>query len=215
LRQVDDFSIACTHIDIYDHVCDLLDEELAVPITHHGILTQFNGTDVVQACTHITISVEQYLDTVFESHGWTNLIPLSLPMCPDNDFVKTLDSTIPLDLDVCSASDKQHFRYRGAIGELIWLVITTHPELVFPVVELSEFSVAPAMILYDVILAIYLSVTKYHGVTYTKVIFVEHLSYTMLSSQSAFPSDAPNDHQLTDLYDLLYGYADSDWAMDI
>jgi hypothetical protein len=31
LRQVDDFSIACTHCGIYDHICDLLDEELAVP----------------------------------------------------------------------------------------------------------------------------------------------------------------------------------------
>jgi hypothetical protein len=49
LRQVDDFSIACTHIDTYDHVCDLLDEELAVPITRHDFLTHFDGIDVVQA----------------------------------------------------------------------------------------------------------------------------------------------------------------------
>jgi hypothetical protein len=80
----------------------------------------FNGIDVVQAHTHITISVEPYLHMIFESHGWNNLIPLSLPMRPDNDFVKALDSTIPLDPDLRTATDKLHFRYCGAIGELIW-----------------------------------------------------------------------------------------------
>jgi hypothetical protein len=73
------------------------------------------------------------------------------------------------------------------------------------------------MIHYDAILAIfrYLSVTKHHGITCTCVITVELLPDTMLPNRSAFPSEAPNDHHLTDLYDLLYGYADSDWVMDI
>jgi hypothetical protein len=36
-------------------------------------------------------------------------------------------------------------------------------------------------------------------------------------TRSAFSSDAANDHHIDDLYDLLFGYADSDWAtmMDI
>ena len=142
LRQVDDFSIACTHVATYDRVCDLLDEELAVPITRHGLLHHFNGIDVVQARTHITISVERYLDTVLESHGWDNLLPLSLPMRPDNDFVKALDTAVPLEPDVRTQTDQLRFRYRGAIGELIWPMITTRPELAFPVVKLSQFSVA-------------------------------------------------------------------------
>jgi hypothetical protein len=186
LRQVDDFSIACTHIDTYDHVCDLLDEELTVPITRHDILAHLNGIDVVQARTHsITISVERYLDTVFESHGLKNHIPLSLPMRPDNDFVKALDSAVPLGPNVRAASDKQRFRYRGAIGELIWPMITTRPELAFLVVKLSQFSVAPAMIHYDAILAIfrYLSVTKHHGIPYTRIIF-NVASFSMFKSKS-------------------------------
>jgi hypothetical protein len=71
-------------------------------------------------------------------------------MHPDNDFVKALYSAAPLDPDVCAATDKQRFRYRGAINELIWPMITTCPELTSPVVKLSQFSVAPAMIHYDV-----------------------------------------------------------------
>jgi hypothetical protein len=76
-------------------------------------------------------------------------------MCPDNDFVKALDSAVPLDPDVRAATDKQRFRYHGAIGELIWPMITTHPKLAFPVVKLSQFSVSHAMIHYDAILAFF------------------------------------------------------------
>jgi hypothetical protein len=136
-------------IDVYHHVCDLLDAELSVPMTHHGLLTHFNGIDdMIQAHTHITISVEKYLTWVFfEYHGWENLTPMSLPMHPDNDFVKALDTAIPLDPEVCAETDRLRFRYRGAIGELIWPMVTTCPELSFPVVKLSQFSAgAPAMI---------------------------------------------------------------------
>jgi hypothetical protein len=138
-------------------------------------------------------------------------------MRPNNDFVKALDSAVPLDPHIHAATDKQCFCYRGAMGELIWPMITTCPELVFPVMKLSQFSVAPVMIHYDAILAIfrYLSVTKHHGISYTQIIPVKLLPDIMPPNQSAFPSDAPNDHHLMDLYDLLYGYADYDWAMDI
>jgi hypothetical protein len=90
-------------------------------------------------------------------------------MLPDNDFVKALDTAIPLDPEVCTETDRLRFRYCGVIGELIWPMVTTHPELSFPVVKLSQFSAAPAMIHYDAVLAIfrYLVATKHHGITYT------------------------------------------------
>jgi hypothetical protein len=48
-------------------------------------------------------------------------------MHPHNDFVKALNSAVPLAPNVCAATDMHRFRYRGAIGELIWPVITTRP----------------------------------------------------------------------------------------
>jgi hypothetical protein len=74
------------------------------------------------------------------------------------------------------------------------------------------------MIHYDAVLAIfrYLSATRHHGITYTRVTTVELLPDTMPPSRkNAFPSDAANEHHINDLYELLFGYADSDWAMDI
>jgi hypothetical protein len=152
--------------------------------------------------------VEKYLTTIFESHGWNSLIPLSLLMHPDNDFVKALDSALPLDPDVRAATDKSCFRYCRAIGELIWPMVTTRPELAFPVVKLSQFSVGPAMIHYDAVLAIfrYLSATKHQGVTYTQVAPVDSLPSALAANQSAFPSDAANAHGITALYDVLFAW---------
>jgi hypothetical protein len=77
--------------------------------------------------------------------------------------------------------------------------------------------VAPAMIHYDAVLAIfrYLSATKHHGITYTRVVPINSLPSSPPPTRSAFPSDANNDHDIKALYDSLFGYADSDWAMDI
>jgi hypothetical protein len=73
------------------------------------------------------------------------------------------------------------------------------------------------MIHYDAVLVIfrYRVATKHHGITYTRVITVNFLPSTPPPPRSTPPSDAPNNHLLQDLYDLLFGYADSDWAMDI
>jgi hypothetical protein len=135
-------------------------------------------------------------------------------MRPDNDFFKALDSAVHLDPDVCAATDKSHFRYLGAIGELIWPMVTTCPELAFPVVKLSQSSsVAPAMIHYDAVLAIfrYLSATKHQGIIYTRVLPVNSLPSPPPANRSAFPSDgAMNDHNITALYDVLFGYSNSD-----
>jgi hypothetical protein len=96
-------------------------------------------------------------------------------------------------------------------------MVTCHPELSFPVVKLSQFSAAPAMIHYDAVLTIfqYLSATKHEGITYTQIIIVESLPRDLPAARSAHPSDAANVHLLQNLYYLLFGYADSDWAMDI
>jgi hypothetical protein len=91
------------------------------------MMKHFNGIDVYQSRTHISISSKTYLDTVFKNYGWKYLTPTSLPMNPSNEFVRALDSAEPLDPYECSRLDNTRFRYRAAIGELIWPMITTQP----------------------------------------------------------------------------------------
>jgi hypothetical protein len=128
-------------------------------------------------------------------------------MRSNNDFVKALGSAVPLDPDVRAATDKSRFRYCGAIGKLIWPMVMTRPEVAFPVVKLSQFSVAPAMIHYESVLAIfrYLSATKHQGGTYTQGTPVDSLPSTLPANRSAFPSDGANDQDITALYDVLFG----------
>jgi hypothetical protein len=84
------------------------------------MMKHFNGIDVYQSCTHISISSKTYLDTVFKNYGWKDLSPTSLHMTPSNEFVRALESAEPLDPSESSRLDNTRFRYRAAIGELMW-----------------------------------------------------------------------------------------------
>jgi hypothetical protein len=69
LRMVDDFSIACTLEETHTKLCDLLDLNWQVPMSRYGMMKHFNGIDVYQSRTHISISSKTYLDTVFKNYG--------------------------------------------------------------------------------------------------------------------------------------------------
>jgi hypothetical protein len=215
--MVDDFSIACKLEETYTKLCDLLDLNCQVPMSRYGMMKHFNGIDVYQSRTHISISSKTYLDTVFKNYGWKDLAPTSLPMNPSNELVRALDSAEPLDPSEHSRLDNTRFRYHAEIGELIWPMITTRPELSYPVVKLSKFATSPATIHYDAVYGIfqYLSGTRDDGITYTRpepMTSGPVLKHTPLRSQ---PSDRIDEHIPTDNLTTLYGYSDADWAMDI
>jgi hypothetical protein len=92
-------------------------------------MKHFNGIHISQARIHISISSKTYLDTVFNNYGWNYITPTSLPTNPSNGFVQALDSAEPRKPKQCARLDSTHFRYRVAIGELIWPTIMMRPEL--------------------------------------------------------------------------------------
>jgi hypothetical protein len=214
--MVDDVSIACKLEETYTKLCDLLDLNWQVPMSRYGMMKHFNGIDVYQSHTHISISSKTYLDMVFKNYGWTDLTPTSLTMNPSNEFVRALDSAEPLEPSERYRLDNTRFRYRATIGELIWLMITTRPEL-YPVVKLSQFDTSPATIHYDAVYEIfqYLSGKRDDGLTYTRpepMTSGPVLKHTPLRSQ---PTDRLDEHVPTENVTTLYGYSDADWAMDI
>jgi hypothetical protein len=128
---------------------------------------------------------------------------------PSNEFVRALDLAIPLEPSQRSKTDNYHFCYRAAIGELIWPMITTHPELSYPVVKLIQFASRPASIQYDAMFGIlqYLSSMRDDGLTYDPI-----AKHTPLRPT---PPDRFGEHILKEGPMTLFGYIDSDWAMDI
>jgi hypothetical protein len=138
-------------------------------------------------------------------------------MNPSNEFVRALDSAEPLDPSERSRLDNTRFRYCAAIGKLIWPMITTRPELSYPVVKLIQFATSPATIHYDAVCGIfqYLSGTRIDGLTYTRpepLSWGPVLKHTPLHYQ---PTDRIEEHVPTENLMTLYVYSDADWAMDI
>jgi hypothetical protein len=179
-------------------------------------MKHFNGIDVSQSRTHISISTKTYLDTVFNNYAW-DLTPTSLPMNPSNEFVRALDDATPLDPVERTRADNARFHYCAAIGELIRPMITTRPEISYPVIKLSQFSSNPVKVHYDAVYGIfqYLLGTRNDDLTYTRTVPTDWgpvITHVPLRSQ---PMDRKEEHIPAENLTTLYGYSDSNWAMDI
>jgi hypothetical protein len=70
LRQVDDFAVACVDDAITREVIKQVGARLTVPLHDLGLLTKFNGVDILQTRDYIKISCESFLDKVITHHGW-------------------------------------------------------------------------------------------------------------------------------------------------
>jgi hypothetical protein len=110
LRIVDDFSILCALEETYILLCDKLDLNWQVPMACYVMMKHFNGIDISQLTTHISISSKTYLDTVFKNYEWDDIVPTSLPMNPSNEFVRALDLVIPLEPAQRFKTDNGSFR---------------------------------------------------------------------------------------------------------
>jgi hypothetical protein len=217
LRQVDDFGLACSTDAQYTSLCDMMDDSLSMPITRHGSMVHFNGLDIVQSATYISVTVEKYLDQIFQSHGWSNITPKPTPIISDNAYIRKLDTATPLAPDAYKQAEQQRFRYRSAIGELIWPMVCARPDLAFPVVKLSQFSTAPAACHYDAIYHIfqYLHDKRHYGITFTRQQYNTDLPQLPLPPRLTDSDNHAYDHFDINSVFTLHGYSDSDWAMDI
>jgi hypothetical protein len=132
-----------------------------------GLLSHYNGIDIIQTRDYVTLHVGLYLRKIVSNHGWNDMHRITLPMSADNEHIRSLD-TAPAPSSADSVKLEGLFRYRGAIGELIWAMITCRPEISFPVTKLSQFATAPAKLHYDAVKRIfrYLNGTLDHGLTY-------------------------------------------------
>jgi hypothetical protein len=218
LRQVNDFAIACADRVVYDAFCDELDKHLSIPITRHGLMQHYYGVDIVQTVHYISILVKLYLQQVLQSHGWDSLTPVSLPMKAVNEHVHQLDHAKPLDHDAFVTVEKTRFRYRSAIGELIWPMICAGPDIAFATVKLSHFSSAPAVMHYEALFTVfcYLADKLDYAIVYTQPALLDSLPSLplphVLHTDNAISTPSHNPHHLTN---VLYGYCDADWAMDV
>ena len=67
-RQVDNFELAVTIEHIALIVFDAIDNLLTFPMKRMGLVTLFNGIDVLQTRDYIKISVETYITNICEKY---------------------------------------------------------------------------------------------------------------------------------------------------
>jgi hypothetical protein len=181
-------------------------------------MQHYNGVDIVQTAHYISILVKLYLKQVLQSHGWDSLTPVSLPMKAENEHVHQLDQAESLDHAAFTAMEKTQFRYRSAIGELIWPMICARPDIAFATVKLSQFSLAPAAIHYKALFLVfcYLADKLVYAIVYTCPAPLDSLPslplLPILHTDDTISTPSHNPHHLT--Y-VLHGYCDAGWAIDV
>jgi len=150
-----------------------------------GELNYFLGMEVTRDRVKGTIKLSQckYSADVLRRFGFLNAAPATLPMQPG---LKLISKSPELSTTVSSSIEK--YPYREVVGSMMYLQISTRPDLAYAVSYLSRFlnnydsmHIAAANQLLR-----YLKGTQTLGITFSR-------------SQSI----------------NLYGYSDSDWASDV
>jgi hypothetical protein len=61
-QQVDDFEFVTPSIELANSFYDAIDDHLSMPIKRQGLVTLFNGIDILQTRHYIKLSAETYIE---------------------------------------------------------------------------------------------------------------------------------------------------------
>lgn len=221
LRQVDNFAIASANDDINKEIINIINDKLTIEIKDLGPMIRYNGVDILQSKHYIKLSNATYFKKVLEEHDWllqdTNIAHHPTPMKSDKEYIKRLENAVPPDDEKAKTTLQLEmgFNYRRAIGELIYMMVTCRPDISFPLIKLSQYSINPAKEHYDAVK---------HLFKYVKATIDDGLYYWRSQSRTELPSHPlPTTSLLqyvntsmdnVDKSHILHGAVDSDWGGD-
>ena len=221
MRQVDDFAVAATTERTANILFDFVDDELTFPLKRMGLIHMFNGMDISQTRDYIKISCPTYIERVCAKHlaTWMRVSEMPdrpTPLPTKRDFLKHFLSVKgdPDPKQQLQLATKMEFKYRSAIGEIIYAMSTCRPDLSYAAIRASQHSICP------------------HEHHYNGVKHMMKYMYLTRDDGLYFWRETPNTHLPTqplppinsNLHDLLldgrpefeplvaHGHVDSDWA---
>lgn len=133
----------------------------------------------------ITLSQRNYINTILNRFGYSNVNPASSPLDP-NTHLKKRDKSLP-PADPATIND-----YQTKLGSIMYAAIGTLPQLAFAIQKLSQFSSNPS--------AEHLTALK-RVFRYLAYVRDRNLGLTY-GGKEKWPED-------------IVGYSDSDWASDL
>ena len=222
MRQVDDFAIGAPDERTANILLDMIDDALSIPMKRQGYLDMYNGVDILQTRDYIKISsstfiekiTEKYLATWMQNYNTPATRPTPLP--PDPAWHKDLNGAVgdPDPKAQAKLAKQMQVTYRAGVGELIWAMTTTRPDLAYASVKLSQGNNCP-------------SDRHYHGLKHAlKYLYStkdDGLYFWRTAPRTEFEK-GPNPPINSSKHDLLldnrpehdasvaHAYADSDWA---
>ena len=221
LRQVDDFAVATSSETLASRVFDRIDDHLTIPLKRLGLITLFNGLDIVQSRDYVKVSCRSYIERICEKYldGWLSKHHIAnrpTPLPQTDSFIKSFLSATgdTNDSAQTALSSSMGIKYRNVLGELIFALVTCRPEISYSVVKCAQATTAPHEIHYHGLkhLLKYLYSTKDDGIYYWRLQKNDTLPSLPLPSVTSTSTDLLLAKRPThDALDL-HGYVDSDWA---
>ena len=219
LRQTDDFLVASSSEETSKKLITLVRSHLSMEVHDLGLVTWYSGVDIEQTRYYNKVSCKTYINKITTSNSWMdhnkhhNIYPI--PIQGEQAFSRKLEAALtpatPEEAD--HLASKNGFKYRKAIGELIFVYVTSRPDIGYPIIELSQYSTNPGQIHYDAVkeLYYYLAATIDEGIYYWRDQPIDSLP------EKPPPHTKPDQHipgyQLNiDDINLLVAAADATWA---
>ncbi len=129
----------------------MIDDELQIPMKHQGYLDMYNGVDVKQTKNCIKVSCKSFIEKKCNKYlnswmqNFTSTINCPTPLPTDPTWYTQFNAV------VCNPDPKvqsklakaMQITYCCGVGELIWAMTTTRPDLAFASVKLSPANSAP------------------------------------------------------------------------
>lgn len=223
-RQVDDLAIGCRNTDSIRKLVAIICAEDKIDLRDEGILTSFNGVDVIQSRHYIQVTCESYIDRFLEHYGWSSPGNRESSERPIEPIAMSTIPQLFLDYDAAAASTEaalmEHeinagFSYRSILGCVIYVYVVARIDIGFAVTLLARFSDHPVKIHFDSLrrLARYLRMTKDWGLIYWRPAPIEPFppgNFVVLLSDPSLP-DFPQPQSSTS----LAGYVDAAHATDL
>ena len=70
LCQVDDFAVAAKHSHTAHHIIQQIDSNMTISMKALGLMTCFNGMDIIQTKHYIKLHCASYIWKVLATHDW-------------------------------------------------------------------------------------------------------------------------------------------------
>ena len=196
-----------------------------IDLRDKGILTSFNGVDIIQSRHYIQVlTCESYINRFLKNYGWSSpgsgessnrpIEPIAMSTIPqlflDYDAAATATATALMEYEVSAG-----FSYRSILGCVIYVYVVARIDIGFAVTLLVSFSDHPVKIDFDSLrrLARHLRITKDWGLIYWRPAPIDIFpagDFVVLISDTSLP-DFPQPQSPTS----LAGYVDAAHATDL